>query len=72
MLTQVALFHDVAFTINVMRYNVIFVNPARVGALDKVYQEHAGMVEQLRTLQKKKDYDKNLKMIDLVLDSRGR
>ena len=66
MLTQVALFHDVAFTINVMRHNVISVDPnARAGALDKVNQEHAGMVEQLRALQKKKNYDKNLKMIDV-------
>ena len=50
-----------------MRYSIITKNSGRGGnSLDLVVKNHASMVDTLKAIQKKKDYDGNLKMIDVA------
>lgn len=50
-----------------MRYSIIPNDSKRGGAvLESVVNEHASMVSTLKALQKKKDYDGTLKMLDVA------
>ena len=49
-----------------MRFSIITKNSGRGGnSLDLVVKNHASMVDTLKAIQKKKEYDGNMKMIDV-------